>query len=155
MNHQDLESIIKNYPEVELIISDVATPTSEIAAQVLGVDSGQIVKTLIIKTDKNKFVALILAGNRKLDRNKVTKTLGCKKFRFATPEETLEQSGYPPGGVSPVGLSKTIDKVIIDKAACSYDVVFGGGGSNKSLLKIPVQLIILLNQADVDDISLE
>jgi len=143
-----LKTILYTHPEIELITTQTPTPTPQDAANFCNVSVDQIVKTLILKTNTQQFIAVILCGSDSLDQNALRKAYGCKKVRFAKKEEPLEQSGFPAGGVCPVGMKQDI-KVFVDENILNYDVVIGGGGKPDSLLKISPQRIVHLNKATV------
>ena len=74
-----------------------------------------------------------------------------QKPRPAPPSEVIAVTGYPAGGVAPVGLPVTIP-VIVDAATAALGVVYGGGGNEHLLLRIGVSDVIECNNAIVANV---
>ncbi|MBX9830498.1 YbaK/EbsC family protein [Candidatus Babeliales bacterium] len=149
-----LEQLVAAHKSLEIIVCDIPTKTSESAAEFLGVPLSSIVKTLVVKADTQKFFAFVLCGHDRLDRHEVVKILNCKKFRFATPEETLVVTSYPPGGIPPIGLNNGLE-VFVDDKVMQHDVVYAGGGQVDKLLKIQPELLVALSSCHIGQFSLE
>ena len=109
------------------------TSTSELAAQALGVEVGQIAKSLVYKS-KTGFLMIVAAGDVRLD-SKLIRELAGSKVRMATPEETLEVTSHPVGGVCPFDLSIPIP-VFLDESLKRFDVVYAAAGTARSALPI-------------------
>jgi len=55
-------------------------------------------------------------------------------------ESVLRITGYPAGGVPPFG-HVTAVPILLDRAVVAWDMVFGGGGDDHTLLRIaPAEL---------------
>ena len=106
-----------------------------------------VIKTLILFGART-FVAAVLAGNRKLDRRKLANVLGIGVLRLATAREVLEETGYPPGGVAPIGLRKRMP-VVIDEDLMKTPTrpLVAGGGREDLLMRISAHEIALFTGA--------
>src|SRR5690606_9769426 len=126
----------------EIIFTGAPTTTVEAAARALGVEPGQIVKSVVFLVDGTPFV-VYGCGMRRVDPAKLAQRLNIseKKIRLANADEVQELTGYQVGTVPPLGL-KTTMPAFIDPAVQAYDVVYAGGGGINALLKItPADLI--------------
>jgi prolyl-tRNA editing enzyme YbaK/EbsC (Cys-tRNA(Pro) deacylase) len=66
------------------------------------------------------------------------------------PEETLELTGHPVGGVCPFGLARPL-KVYLDLSLKAFDTVYPAGGSlNTSVRTTPTRLAELVGAGWVD-----
>jgi Cys-tRNA(Pro) deacylase len=81
---------------------DSSSETAQASAELLGVETLRIVKSLIFAAKGEPVVALV-PGDRRADMKAVAAELGVKKVRFASPEMVLEWSGFQVGAVPPVG----------------------------------------------------
>lgn len=110
---------------------DVSTRTAAEAAAAVGCEPGQIVKTLYFNADGRPTLALV-AGDRQVDTAKLAGLLGVgrKKLRMGDAEEVLVRTGYPVGGVSPVGLANGCDIVVDDSLRRFADVWAAAGAGN-------------------------
>jgi prolyl-tRNA editing enzyme YbaK/EbsC (Cys-tRNA(Pro) deacylase) len=106
-----------------------STPTSELAAQKLGVATGQIAKSILMKGKDEVFRMILCAGDRKISTTQLKKLIGVKA-RMATAEEVFEATGFRPGGVSPFGITG-ID-VFIDESLSEYATVYPSAGNDAS-----------------------
>ena len=74
-----------------------------------------------------------------------------KKVRIANPDEVLEHTGHPVGGVTPLGC-KDIPK-FIDKSVLGMKTVFSSAGSPYASLKIDVDELLKTTQGKIIDVS--
>lgn len=132
-----LPELLRQYPEIELIELGNDMPTSEKAAEMCGLDLSSIAKTLIIKTEKDFAALIFLRGSDRVNEKSVKVLLNCKKFRFATSDETLAVTSYPAGGIPPIGLGPLISKVLLDRKVLENEWVIAGGGDRPNSLKYP------------------
>lgn len=133
----------------EVIFPGAPTPTVAAAAQVLGVEPDQIVKTVIFLVDGTPF-AVYGCGMRRVDPAKLAQRLNIspKKVRLANADEVQDLTGYAVGTVPPLGL-KTPMPAFIDPAAQAHDVIYAGGGGINALLKITPADLIRHSRAEV------
>lgn len=120
----------------EIVPMTMETPTVAAAALALGVDTGQIIKTVVFLV-KDAPVLVIACGEETVDRRPVADEYGVgrKQVKLADRETVLRVTGYAAGGVPPFGhllaLPTLIDRRIRDMA-----VVYGGGGDDRTLLRV-------------------
>jgi len=129
--------------DVAVVGQGAAAPTAEIAARLLGVPLASIVKTMVL-TDGTRFVAAILPGDRRLDRKRVAAALGIASLRLASAAEVLAQTGFPAGGVAPLGFAHPTAVVVDDSLS---GPVVGGGGREDLLIRIAVDDIVRVHGA--------
>jgi Ala-tRNA(Pro) deacylase len=78
--------------------------TSEEAAKVRGVPMSWGMKTLLLRSSKQKqFFLVVLPGDKKPDSSKVRRLLGLKGLRFASAAEVKEIMGCEIGACYPFG----------------------------------------------------
>ena len=135
--------IADRHIDVAVVGQGAAAVTAEIAARLLGVPLASIVKTMVL-TDGTRFVAAILPGDRRLDRKRVAAVLETGSLRFATAAEVLAQTGFPAGGVAPLGFAHPTAVVVDDSLSGQ---VIGGGGREDLLIRIAVDDIVRVHGA--------
>ncbi len=139
----DLKKFIEeNGISAEIVSFDRETKTARDAEKLVG---GSVAKSIVIvrRNDPNDCALVILRGRDKINMKKFP------GFRLASASEVEACSGYKVGTVPPVGTK--IKNVVIDKDLGG--VVYCGGGSERSLLKISVEEIKRATNAKVDKIS--
>ena len=96
------------------------------AAEVLGVDPGQVFKTLLAEVDGALVVAIVPVDG-KLDLKALAAATGGKKAAMADAALAERRTGYVVGGISPIG-QKMRHTTVLDETAELYDTVFVSGG---------------------------
>jgi Cys-tRNA(Pro) deacylase len=110
------------------------TASAQDAAEAVGCELGQIVKSLVFVCDDRAVVALV-PGDRRGDPDKVARAVQASSARVAKAQEVENTTGFAPGAVAPFPLPK-IDAVLMDRALYLHDVVWVGAGSHKHVLGI-------------------
>ena len=137
-----------NASDLRLIEVEDSTATVEAAANALGVEPGRIAKTLAVRAGEHLFL-LVTRGNARLDNRKCKDELGARP-RMLGPEETLELTGHPVGGVCPFGLKNPLP-VYLDVTLRAFDLVYPAGGSLNTSVEIPTErLFDLVGERWVD-----
>lgn len=135
-------------PDLPLIETEESTATVPTAAAALGVEPGQIAKTLAVRAGEHLFL-VVARGDARLDNRKCKDELGARP-RMLSPEETLDVTGHPVGGVCPFGL-KTPLPVYLDRSLRDFAIVYPAGGSPNSSVEItPDRLFALVGERWVD-----
>ena len=131
LRESGVEARIHEFPD--------GTASAQDAADAVGCDLGQIVKSLVFVCDERPVVALV-PGDRRGDPAKVAKAVDAESARVAKRAEVEAATGFEPGAVAPFPLPK-IDAVLMDRALYHHDIVWAGAGSHKHVLGItPVEL---------------
>jgi len=125
--------LAEHAPDLPLIEADASTATVDTAAEALGVEPGRIAKTLAVRAGDHLFL-LCTRGNARLDNRKCKDELGARP-RMLGPEETLELTGHPVGGVCPFGLKNPLP-VYLDVSLQAFDLVYPAGGSLNTSVEV-------------------
>lgn len=96
-------------------------------AQTLGAKLGEIAKTLVVKADKNYFLA-ILPASHKLDLGKLKKLVKAKKIEIAKEGVMKKIFKIKPGALSPFGQIYKVP-VYIDKGILKAKQIIAGAGT--------------------------
>ena len=123
--------------EVHLKTLDESTATVADAASALGVEQGQIAKSIVFVMDGEP-VVVVASGRHRIDQDKVCVALDCAEGRQASADEVRAATGFAIGGVPPIGHGLP---VVFDSALLDYDVVYAAGGDGNTLFEVaPRQL---------------
>jgi prolyl-tRNA editing enzyme YbaK/EbsC (Cys-tRNA(Pro) deacylase) len=125
-----------NAPDLPIIEVEGTTATVNTAADALGVQPGRIAKTLTVRAGEHLFL-LCARGDARLDNRKCKDEFGARP-RMLGPEETLEVTGHPVGGVCPFGLKQPLP-VYLDVSLKAFDVVYPAGGSLNTSVEVPTE----------------
>ncbi|CAN5340745.1 Cys-tRNA(Pro) deacylase [soil metagenome] len=121
------------------------------AAEVLGVDPGQVFKTLLADVDGALAVAIVPVSG-KLDLKAFAAALGGKKAEMADPRLAERRTGYVVGGISPIG-QKNPHPTVLDETAELYDTVFVSGGRRGFDIELAPADLVRVTRATVADIA--
>lgn len=112
------------------------TSTVEKAAESLGVTPGEIAKSMLFKL-KDKYIMVVTAGDKRIDNKKFKETFKAKA-KMASPEEVLEVTGHPVGGVCPYGLKNPVE-VYYDISLKEYEIVYPAAGDVNAAVEVKVE----------------
>jgi prolyl-tRNA editing enzyme YbaK/EbsC (Cys-tRNA(Pro) deacylase) len=130
-----------NAPDLRFIEVEESTATVETAAKALDVEPGRIAKTLAVRAGDHLFL-LSTRGDARLDNRKCKDEFGTRP-RMLGPEETVELTGHPVGGVCPFGLRNPVP-VYLDVSLKTFDVVYPAGGSLNTSIELPTERLFEL-----------
>ena len=118
----------------------------EEAARAANITREDFIKNICLIDSQGNLIVAIVKGEDKASMKRVAKALNIEKPRLATPEEILEKTGYPCGGVSSFGYQA---KFLIDPRVMEKEIVYTGGGSETSLIKIPTKELQKANNGQI------
>ena len=118
----------------EIVHLPSSSRTAQLAAEALGVPVGDVVKSLLFLLDDAPVLALV-PGDATVDVDALARGLGVAQVRFAKSRELRETTGYKPGAVPPCALATEVP-VVADPGVFAPDVVYCGGGTTTTMLKI-------------------
>ncbi len=123
----------------QMVTTEVETPTVPAAAAALGVTPGQIIKSLLFEV-QGQPVLVIASGDAPVERRNLAARFGVgkKQIKLASAETVLRCLGYAVGGVPPFG-HLTHVPTLLDQTIQRWDVIFGGGGDDHTMLRLTPQ----------------
>jgi prolyl-tRNA editing enzyme YbaK/EbsC (Cys-tRNA(Pro) deacylase) len=132
---------------------DASTATSQEAADAIGAELGSIVKSLCFFIDGAPVIVLG-SGDQRMDERKLgaLRGVGRKKVKMATAEQSIDFTGYAPGGVPPVGHRAKL-LIYIDDMLARYEIVYAAAGSPNAIFPIPFKTLVRVTGGEVVDIA--
>ena len=97
------------------------------AAEKLGINEGQVYKTLVVQLDRKNLAVAIISVSSMLSMKQIAKATGAKKAAMADKELVEKTTGYVLGGVSPLGQKKRL-VTVIDSSAKAFATIFVSAG---------------------------
>jgi prolyl-tRNA editing enzyme YbaK/EbsC (Cys-tRNA(Pro) deacylase) len=133
--------------EIEVRTLSDSARTAQLAAQALGVEVGQIVKSLVF-VDRGSPLLCLCAGDRRVD----TEKLGAG-VRQAKGDEVREATGFAIGGVPPVGHERPL-RTVVDASLRRFETVWCAGGTPNAVFPVATEaLIAAIPDAEVREVS--
>jgi prolyl-tRNA editing enzyme YbaK/EbsC (Cys-tRNA(Pro) deacylase) len=123
------------------------TKTAADAAAAIGVEVGQIVKSLVFLVDGEPVMALV-SGDNQLDEKKLSAARGGGVVGRADADAVRAATGFPIGGVPPLGHDLPIT---IDEDLLRWDEVWAAAGTWTDVFPIaPAELVRVSGGAVAD-----
>jgi len=157
--HPAAQKIVAAAQELGLSIEVVefaqTTRTAPDAAQAIGCQVGQIVKSLLFLVAGQAVMALV-AGNNRLDERKLAalRGVGRKQVRRADAQAARAATGFSIGGVPPFGHASPIPRYV-DTDLLQFDVVWAAAGTPHAVFAIAPHELVRVCAATVADIKLD
>ena len=148
----DFKKILQEYGlENNVVIFDNSTKTAQEAADQIGVEIGQIGKSIILKLN-NEPVIVIVSGENKISIEKLEKLIG-ERIEKADADFVYEKTGFSIGGVPPFGHKEKIKHMFLDEDLLNYQEIWCAAGTPFSVFKISSQRLIEITQAKLVNIK--
>ncbi|MEQ8672869.1 MAG: YbaK/EbsC family protein [Aggregatilineales bacterium] len=141
---------------ITITFYEESTATSQMAADNIGCELGQIVKSLAFIIDGNP-VLILASGDQFVDDRKLATmfSVGRKKVKSAKPEQCVEIYGYAPGGVPPLAHRTPNLPTYIDDSLRRFDQLYAAGGAHNAIFPITLSQLIEITGADFADVKKE
>lgn len=136
-------------PALEPLVFAEPMKTSESAAEALGVEIGQIAKSILFRSDE-RFALFVAAGDVRIHPKRVKAAFGTGKPKMATPQEVEAITGFQVGAVCPFALQTDIP-VFVDQSLNRFPVVYTAGGIAESLLPVSFEALTQMTRAQIID----
>ena len=142
--HRNVRRVVEAAAALGLEIAPVGFPdgtkTAADAAAAIGVDVGQIVKSLVFAVDGQVVLAYVSGANQ-LDETKLAAAAGGARCSRVDADTVRQATGFPIGGVPPFGHATALP-VFVDPDLLAYDEVWAAAGTWTDVFAIaPTDLV--------------
>src|SRR5262249_26145560 len=117
--------------EIEVVVLPDSARTAPEAAQAIGVEVGQIVKSLVFTRGGGPVRG---AGDRRVDANRLT-------LSRASADEVRAVPGFSIGGIPPLGHDPEIE-TIIDASLRRFETVWAAAGTPHAVFEVATSALI-------------
>ncbi len=116
------------------------TKTARAAADAIGCEMGQIVKSLVFMADDRPVMAFTSGANR-VDESKLAAVVEASEVRRATPEEARAATGFAVGGTPPFGHPERLT-CVVDPGLLGWEEIWAAAGTPDSVFRLtPAELL--------------
>jgi prolyl-tRNA editing enzyme YbaK/EbsC (Cys-tRNA(Pro) deacylase) len=138
-----------NHPHAPVML-DGAARTAQEAADSLGVQLGQIAKSVIFKRKEDGMAVLVVtSGDRRVDEKKVSALVG--KIGRADADFVKAQTGFTIGGVSPVAHLKP-PVTLLDQDLWRFEELWAAAGHPHAVFRLEPADLKRLTGAPLADV---
>jgi prolyl-tRNA editing enzyme YbaK/EbsC (Cys-tRNA(Pro) deacylase) len=129
------------------------TRTAQDAAAAVGVDVGQIVKSLVFRVDGRPVLALV-SGDNQVDESRLAEAVGGGEVVRADADLVRAATGLPIGGVPPFGHHAELETVL-DRDLLDHEVVWAAAGTPRHVFPISPPALQQLSRAKPAAVAVE
>ena len=142
-----------NKAEFEFVEKATTHHASE-ASRASGIPLEQIAKTIVFADDGGRLIVGVVLGANMVSRHKLETCSGRRKLEVAADSVAEKATGFPTGGIPPVGHHRPLP-VYVDEQVTRLEHVWCGGGTRTRLVRLRVADVLRLSKAQVCDIAVE
>jgi Cys-tRNA(Pro) deacylase len=128
-----------------------STENAHLAAEALGVELGQIVKSVVFLADGEPVLVLI-SGDMNVHTKKLKTLLGVRKVRIADAETVVAVTGYPVGAVPPVAHRQRIP-TYLDESLKRFSTIYPAAGTTQNMFRTTFYELLSLTTSEVVDVA--
>jgi Ala-tRNA(Pro) deacylase len=150
---EDLTGVLDEAGARYELLPHVRTESAVAEAEVLGIASADVAKTLVVRTPEG-YVRAVLPASERIDLRKLRRVRGGGKKQVHLASEEQLARDYPEfelGAVPPIGGGRR-DPVIIDSRLAERDSLVLEAGSHEESVRVPTSDLLRVSEAEVADI---
>jgi Ala-tRNA(Pro) deacylase len=150
---EDLTGVLDEAGARYELLPHVRTESAVAEAEVLGIASADVAKTLVVRTPEG-YVRAVLPASERIDLRKLRRVRGGGKKQVHLASEEQLARDYPEfelGAVPPIGGGRR-DPVIIDSRLAERDSLVLEAGSHEESVRISTGDLLRVTEAEVADI---
>jgi len=104
-----------------------------VSSNALGVPEHEVVKTLVMETERGEPLIVLMHGDRKVSTKELARVAGVKRIFPCKPEVAQRHSGYLVGGTTPFGTRKAMP-IYLERSVLELPRIYINGGRRGYLL---------------------
>jgi Cys-tRNA(Pro) deacylase len=138
--------------ECQVLNMKETTRSAQDAANSLGCQVEQIVKSLVFMTKKTKKPILVVASGANRVNTKKIRNLLSEPIKMADPDFVRAKTGFVVGGVPPLGHSNPLE-TFIDEDLLKYPEIWAAAGSSNTMFKLSPDDLQKITQGQVISVT--
>jgi prolyl-tRNA editing enzyme YbaK/EbsC (Cys-tRNA(Pro) deacylase) len=154
--HRSAQRVVDAAAARDLVIDVIEFPdgtrTADDAARAVGVEVGQIVKSLLFSVNGETVLALMSGVNR-LDEHALARAVDREDAEVAKLDANAVRAatGYAIGGVPPFGHPTELT-TFVDRDLLRYDTVWAAAGTPRHVFSTTADALVRITSATVADL---
>lgn len=151
-----LDAALRKGVTLEVTQFTESTHTAAEAANAVGAELGQIVKSLVFVVPSadgtTEPLLCLVAGPNRVDLARLAAVAGESDVRRATAREAHDLTGFSIGGIPPIGHARPV-RVIMDPDLGRFPIVWAAAGLPTAVFPVPPATLRVLANATVAPIT--
>jgi prolyl-tRNA editing enzyme YbaK/EbsC (Cys-tRNA(Pro) deacylase) len=144
--------VLEAHGLVALEFEPGSTPTAELAARRIGVETARIAKSLLFKGKSGSFHMVVCPGDKRLSSSALKRVIG-SRVSMTDADETERVTGYRPGGVCPFGLEGV--EILLDRDLELYPTIYPAAGTDATGVPLTFALLAEITGGRIVDLPTE
>jgi len=146
---QKIQKILSGLgPDFEVIEFAESTRTAQEAADRVGCQLGQIVKSLVFRgITSGKCILVLTSGENRVDEKRISEYIG-EPLGRSDPDFVRKTTGYAIGGVPPIGHIQPLE-TFIDEDLLSYPRVWAAAGTPNAVFELSSSDLVQITQGKI------
>jgi prolyl-tRNA editing enzyme YbaK/EbsC (Cys-tRNA(Pro) deacylase) len=137
---------------LQVVELPASTRTAIEAAQAVGCQVGQIVKSLVFKAKRSERPILVIAsGQNRVDEKRIEALIG-EPLGKADADFVRQRTGFVIGGVPPVGHLEKLE-TFIDQDLLQFDVLWAAAGTPHAVFRLKPSELLQITGGQVTDLK--
>lgn len=136
-------------PAVQVFPAGTRTATD--AAAAVGVEVGQIVKSLVFMMGDDP-VLILTSGANRVSEDRVATSVDAQSLVKASAEKVRAVTGFAIGGTPPCGHAQPL-RTLLDRDLLDYDIVWAAAGTPDTCFPIAPDRLQQITSAEVIDVK--
>ncbi len=137
---------------LQVVELPASTRTAVEAAQAVGCEVSQIIKSLVFKAKRSERPILVIAsGSNRVNEKRIESLIG-EPLGKADADFVRERTGFVIGGVPPVGHAETIE-TFIDEDLLQFDVLWAAAGTPHAVFRLSSEELLKISDGRVVSIK--
>lgn len=142
-NELGLEPQIKTFPK--------DTRTAQQAAEALGCELGQIVKSLIFKAN-DELVLVLTSGVNRVDESKAADLFGAAELGKADADDARAATGFAIGGIPPCGHQMKL-RSVVDNDLLQWETIWAAAGAPDAVFELTPATLLRVTGATPAEVA--
>jgi prolyl-tRNA editing enzyme YbaK/EbsC (Cys-tRNA(Pro) deacylase) len=144
--------VLEAHGLVALEFEPGSTPTAELAARRIGVETARIAKSLLFKGKSGSFHMVVCPGDKRLSSSALKRVIG-SRVSMTDADETERVTGYRPGGVCPFALEGV--EILLDRELELYPTIYPAAGTDATGVPLTFALLAEITGGRIVDLPIE
>ena len=144
--------VLEAHGLVALEFEPGSTPTAELAARRIGVETARIAKSLLFKGKSGSFHMVVCPGDKRLSSSTLKRVIG-SRVSMTDADETERVTGYRPGGVCPFALEGV--EILLDRDLELYPTIYPAAGTDAIGVPLTFALLAEITGGRIVDLPTE
>ena len=111
------------------------------AARELNIPAHRVVKTVVMETDDQSPLLVLMHGDQAVSTRKLARVIGTKKVLPVRADNALTYTGYQVGGISPFGTRQDLP-VYVQASIFDLETIYINGGKRGFIVEVDPNVLL-------------